>query len=137
MNAAPDTDFEKLTALSEGNASGWLVANTYRAENQGWLEMTFAIAVLVGTFIKDKGITQKELAKRCGFSEQHVSSLLKGKDNLSLETIYKLEKALQLELVHIEGRNMYSPEPYLRPKAAETDPGNNGKAPGKTRTEAA
>ncbi len=44
-------------------------------------------------------LTQKELAERMGCSQQYVSLILKGKENLTLETISKLEKVLGTELI--------------------------------------
>ena len=46
------------------------------------------------------GITQKMLAERMGCSQQYVSKILKGKENLSLETLSKIESALDLHLVY-------------------------------------
>jgi transcriptional regulator with XRE-family HTH domain len=45
-----------------------------------------------------EGLTQKTLAERMGCSQQYVSKILKGQENLSLETISKIEEALSLEL---------------------------------------
>ncbi|MBR3567213.1 MAG: helix-turn-helix transcriptional regulator [Salinivirgaceae bacterium] len=39
-----------------------------------------------------QGLTHKQLAERMHCSPQYVSRLLKGEENLSLETICKLEK---------------------------------------------
>ena len=49
--------------------------------------------------MEELGITQKALAERLGCSQQYVSKILKGGENLSLETIFKIEEALQLLLV--------------------------------------
>ena len=47
----------------------------------------------------DAGLTQTELAKRLECTQQHVSSILKGNSNLTLETIYKMEKALDISIL--------------------------------------
>lgn len=49
--------------------------------------------------MEELGITQKALAERLGCSQQYVSKILKGGENLSLETIFKIEEALLLQLV--------------------------------------
>ena len=41
-------------------------------------------------------ITQKQLAERMNCSQQYISKILKGKENLSLETLTKIENALEL-----------------------------------------
>lgn len=45
------------------------------------------------------GLTQKSLADKMGCSQQYVSRVLKGTENLSIETISKIEKALELEIL--------------------------------------
>lgn len=47
----------------------------------------------------DQSITQVELAKRMGCTQQYVSNLLKGSSNMTLETIARLENALSIDLV--------------------------------------
>lgn len=46
----------------------------------------------------EQSITQIMLAERLGCSQQYVSNLLKGSSNMTLETIAKLESALQIDL---------------------------------------
>lgn len=45
------------------------------------------------------GITQKQLAERMGCSQQYVSKILKGKENLSLETMAKIEYSLGISII--------------------------------------
>lgn len=47
----------------------------------------------------EKSVTQVELAKRMGCTQQYVSNLLKGSSNMTLETIARLENALSIDLV--------------------------------------
>ena len=47
----------------------------------------------------EQGVTQKQLAERIGCSQQYVSNLLKGSTNMTLETIARLEKALNIDIV--------------------------------------
>ena len=49
--------------------------------------------------MEELGLTQKKLAERMGCSQQYVSKVLRGKENLSLETLCKIEKALDLHIV--------------------------------------
>jgi transcriptional regulator with XRE-family HTH domain len=42
----------------------------------------------------------KDAAERMGCSQQYVSKILKGRENLSLETLAKIEDALNLRLVY-------------------------------------
>lgn len=46
-------------------------------------------------------MTQKELADKLNCSQQYVSLLLKGAENLTLETIAKIEEALDFRLITV------------------------------------
>lgn len=49
--------------------------------------------------MEELGLTQKALAERMGCSQQYISRVLKGTENLSIETISKIETALELEIL--------------------------------------
>lgn len=44
-------------------------------------------------------LTNTKLAAELGVSPQYISKILKGRENLTLETIWKLSKALKTELI--------------------------------------
>lgn len=46
-----------------------------------------------------QSVTQSILAKRMGCSQQYVSNLLKGSSNMTLETISRIETALDIDLI--------------------------------------
>ena len=48
--------------------------------------------------LRAKNVSQKELAEKIGVSPQQVSKILRGNENLTLETIAKLEAALGVVL---------------------------------------
>ena len=48
------------------------------------------------------GLTQKALAERMNCTQQYVSKILKGKENMSLDTLSKLEDALGINLIYDE-----------------------------------
>ena len=48
--------------------------------------------------MEELNLTQKSLAERMGCSQQYVSKILKGRENLSIETLCKIESALELSL---------------------------------------
>lgn len=59
------------------------------------------IAMRVLDEMENKGLTQKEFAQRVGCSQQYISRILKGKENLSIETISKIEAALGVSILEI------------------------------------
>ena len=57
---------------------------------------SFNISIQVYNRIKELGLTQKELAEKLGVSKSYVSQILKGKSNMTIETIIKLGTVLDL-----------------------------------------
>ena len=49
--------------------------------------------------MEELGLTQKFLAERMGCSQKYVSRVLKGSENLSIETISIIESDLELEIL--------------------------------------
>ena len=60
-------------------------------------------------------MTQASLAQKMECSQQYVSKVLKGKENLSLETISKIESALDIDLVK-SGLTYVSEFPSFEPE---------------------
>lgn len=50
--------------------------------------------VLIKDYLEEYNITQKELMKRTGISEKHISNVIKGKSRLTEEFALKLEKVI-------------------------------------------
>ena len=77
-------------------------AATRRAKAEGWLPYSRKIAIKTAMAMKHQDLTRSDLATRMGCSPQYVSRLLKGEENLSLETICKLESALNVPILQYE-----------------------------------
>jgi len=92
---------KKIAEIAEKDKTKWLEKAKYRRENREWLLKSKRIALRVLGVLKERGMQQKELAEQLGVSQQQVSKIVKGKENLTLETISKLEKALNISLVEI------------------------------------
>ena len=65
-----------------------------RDANRDWLALSARFALSVREILRNEHITQTELASRMGVSCSQVTKILSGKENLSLQTIAKIEKAL-------------------------------------------
>jgi len=83
--------------------SKWLEQAKWRAENEAWLDVSSAIAIKILRWLRANGMTQKELAERLDYSPQYVSKIVKGSENLTLETITKIEKVLEIKLIEVPG----------------------------------
>ena len=71
----------------------------YLKDNWVWMKYSYAIAIKVRHRMNDLGLTQQQLADSLGCTQQHVSILLNGKVNMTLETLSKLEQALDFDLI--------------------------------------
>lgn len=88
---------KRLEDFASDTPSRWKENAIYRLENSRWLRRSQKIAMEMLDRMDFLGVNQKELAQRMGCSPQYVSKILKGKENLSLETISKIEDALEME----------------------------------------
>lgn len=86
-----------LEDFASATPSRWRENAIYRLENSRWLRRSQKIAMEMLDRMELLGVNQKELAQRMGCTPQYVSKILKGKENLSLETICKIEDALDME----------------------------------------
>ena len=90
---------EILEAHHSGTGAGWRENAQWRKDNEFWLTYARHITLQVLRSMDEQSITQAELARRMGCTQQYVSNLLKGCSNMTLETIARLEKALDLDLL--------------------------------------
>lgn len=63
-----------------------------------WRRSSQNIALQVRNRMAEAGITQMQLAQALGCSQQYISTILKGTENLTLETICRLEDVLGTHL---------------------------------------
>lgn len=65
------------------------------------LDMSFALADKIDRILREKNISQKQLAKKMGKTEAEVSRWLGGTHNFTLRTIAKISDALGVTLLTI------------------------------------
>ena len=68
-----------------------------RMANRSWLRYSQRIAIMILDKMEELGLTHKSVAERMGCTQQYISRVLKGGENLSIETISKIEDVLELE----------------------------------------
>lgn len=79
----------------------WMEQIGYYEKNKEWLDKSAEIAVRILSTLRKQSLSQKDLADMIGVSPQYVNKVVKGQENLSLETICKIEKALQVSLAEV------------------------------------
>ena len=72
-----------------------------KIESEEWRDLAASIAVTVLTLLEQQKMTKQQLAEKMGVKPQYVSRVVKGKANLTLDTIVKLEKALGESIVSV------------------------------------
>lgn len=90
-----EIDIVKANRAADGR---WQKEAVQARDNWPWMKYSMQIALKVRSKMRAEGITQCTLASRLGCTQQYVSLILKGKENLTLETIAKLESALHIDL---------------------------------------
>lgn len=94
-------DIKKRLISQSKRDEQWIKAAEYREANRAWLDLSSGIAIHILTALRKKNMTQKALSEALGLSPQYVNKILKGKENLTLETITKIEKVLSLTLIEV------------------------------------
>ncbi len=89
---------DKLSKISSSQPSRWKEKAKYRRDNREWLKKSAAIAVKVLEALKSQKLSQKDLAARINVSPQQINKIVKGQENLTLETISILEVALNIDI---------------------------------------
>ena len=64
-----------------------------------WMLHSQTIATIMSNRMEQLGMTQRALAEKMNCTQQYVSKVLKGRENLSLETLCKIENALGIRIL--------------------------------------
>jgi transcriptional regulator with XRE-family HTH domain len=92
---------EKLKKYISKEPSDWIEQADFYENNADWMDKSALIAIKILSTLRSQSITQKILAESIGVTPQYINKLIKGHENLSLETICKIEKALGITLIAI------------------------------------
>ena len=113
MKRALMTEREKNIQAFKAQSSkkgDWEQKARFEEENRRWLDRSYAIAIELLEEIHQGRIDREGLRKELDCSRQYLSKLLKGKENLTLRTISKLEKASGKALMHVVGEERFEKE---------------------------
>lgn len=121
------SNIEKLTALVSSKNTNTVANNKDRIKNRAMLRESQNIALKVLERLDDLHWTQKKLAEKLEVSPQQVTKIVKGQENLTLETQIKLQDILKIPILAsyydtIEEKNSAeivktTTERYFAPKA--------------------
>ena len=79
--------------------SNWLKEAKWRAENRDWLNYSVQIAIKIVRHFREHEIDIDNLCNELGISPEVLSNILKGREDLTLSMIAKIEKSLGIKLL--------------------------------------
>ncbi len=100
-----------LEKHSTGKTSDFVARAREQQKNKSWIRLSKYIAVITLSKMEELGLNQTQFAKLMGCSQQYISKILKGNENLSLETISKIEECLNISF--FEPKTSVAAEPSI------------------------
>ncbi len=94
-------DKEKLAQIAKPRSETGRLAAEARKKNRDWLKISQEIALGLHYYLRTSGMTQKDMADKMGVSAVYVGKLLKGGENLTLETICKIQRVIGEDLISV------------------------------------
>ena len=70
-------------------------------KNKLWLCYYQHIAMMMLDQMEKLNINKEQLSKLLGCTQEYVSKILKGQENLTLETMAKIEQCLKIQIFNI------------------------------------
>ena len=92
------TAVERLRKYESPTPSRWREEAEWRRVNRNWLRRSQIIAMKMLEKMAEMKWTQQQVADKLGCSQQYVSRILKGNENLTLEMLAKIEDTLNIQL---------------------------------------
>lgn len=89
---------ERLRKFESPTPSRWREEAEWRRANQAWLRRSQTVAMKMLDRMEEMHWTQQRVAGLLGWSQQYVSRMLKGSENLSLEMLSKIEDVLGVKV---------------------------------------
>lgn len=96
-----ETNAEKLKRIAKPRSSEAVEKARQRRENRGWLKLSKEIVIAIHYYLRISNMTQKELAEKMNVSSAYITKILKGDENLTLETIDKIQTAIDKPLISV------------------------------------
>lgn len=93
------TNKEKFLALVSKEKTGTLEKNCERIKNRAMLRESQKIAIKVLKKLEETGWSQRDLANAMNVSPQQVNKIVKGQENLTLETQIRLQNILDIPVL--------------------------------------
>lgn len=94
-------DKEKLAQIARQRSETARIDAESRKKNRDWLRISQEIALGLHYYLRTSGMTQRDMADKMGVSAMYVGKLLKGGENMTLETICKIQRVIGVDLISV------------------------------------
>lgn len=92
------TAVERLKKYESPTPSKWREEAQWRRANRSWLRRSQAVAMKMLDKMEQMGWTQQQVAEKLGCTQQYVSRMVKGSENLTMEMLSKIEDNLDIHI---------------------------------------
>lgn len=86
---------------TKGNVFFDNLADSLDAAEYARVKSRMCVAAKIADALKQKGMTQRELARQMGKKTSEISRMLTGTMNLTHDTMFDLQQALGIELINV------------------------------------
>jgi len=93
------TNKENFLALVSHHDTTLIKDVEHRVNNRAMLQQSMHIAMKILVRLDELGWSQKDLAQKMNVSPQQVNKIVRGKQNLTLDTIVKLQQVLDIAIL--------------------------------------
>lgn len=93
---------DKLREMAKPRSAEASQAAARRRRDRKWVRMSQDIALAIRQHLREAGMTQKDFATKLKVSPAYVGKILKGQENMTLETISMIQEALGHNLISIK-----------------------------------
>lgn len=92
-------DAEMLRKKARPSTQDEIIRRREQVVNASWQNRSAKIALRIRKELRVQGLSQSDLARLIGVTPPAVTKILSGKENLSLQTICKIEEALGTAII--------------------------------------
>lgn len=93
-----ETAVERLRKYESPTPSRWREDAEWRRANRSWLRRSQSVAMKMLDMMEKMKWTQQQVADKLGCSQQYVSRIVKGSENLTLEMLSKIEDEIGISI---------------------------------------
>lgn len=85
--------------------SAWIDEYNFRKENAHWLQYTNRIAAKICIALRKNKMTKQQLANKLCIELDTMNRIVKGRENMTVQTICEIEQILGVKLINVATNN--------------------------------